>query len=188
MSASFWDRARQLGIDRLDETAAAALTYPLAAREPAVAFKGAALRQVLEESQCYPYFLQVRGAALWEAAVETSETVIDASVVARARPAFEIEKSTYYRHRRNELERRELLAVAARVADAFEGRASLAQDALNAVIAAGPDLGVACRVLRCRDHLAAVGYVWNPPGAGDSWRPGIPSLMSYVRATFDPAV
>ena len=79
MSATFRDRARQLGIGRLDETAAAAaLTHPLARQEPAVAFTDPALRQVIDESQGYPYFLQVWGAALWEAAEATGETVIDA--------------------------------------------------------------------------------------------------------------
>ena len=190
MSATFWDRARQLGIERLDETAAAAaLTYPLAAQEPAVTFTDAALRQVLEESQGYPWFLQIWGAALWEATAETAETVIDAAVVAKAGPEFEIERSRYYQHRRNELERQELLPVAARVADAFEGRASLAQNAVNAAIAdaIGASSGSAAAVARCRSRLAAVGYVWNPPDAGDLWQPGIPSLMTHIRAKFDPA-
>ena len=188
MSATFWDRARQLGIGRLDETAAAAaLTYPLARQEPAVVFTDSALQQVIDESQGYPYFLQVWGAALWEAASETSETVIDASVAARARPAFELERAMYYQHRLNELERRELLPVAARVADAFAGQANLLQGALNAAIAGAPGVDSASTVTRCRDHLAAVGYVWNPPGAGDSWQAGIPSLMSHVRAAFDLA-
>ena len=188
MSATFWDRARQLGIDRLDESAAAAaLTRPLAEQEPAVAFTNAALRQVLDESQCYPYFLQVWGAALWETTAETGETVIDASVAARARPAFELERSTYYRHRRNELERRNLLAVAARVTDAFAGRASLPQHALNAAIAGESSVDAPSTVANCRDRLAALGYVWNPPGAGDTWQAGIPSLMDHVRVAFDSA-
>ena len=187
MSATFWDRARQLGIGRLDETAAsAALTHPLARQEPAVAFSDPALREVIDESQGYPYFLQVWGAALWEATEETGETAIDASVIERARPAFESERATYYRHRRNELERRELVPVAARVADAFAGRATLPQDALNAAIAGTPGIDSAPAVTQCRDRLASVGYVWNPPGAGDSWQAGIPSLMRYVRAAFEP--
>ena len=187
MSATFWDRARQLGIDRLDTGAAAeALTRPLADQDPTVTFTDTALRQVLDESQCYPYFLQVWGAALWEATAETAETLIDAAVTERARPAFELERSTYYQHRRNELERRELLPVAARVADAFEGRANLPQEALNAAIANTPGIDSAAMVTQCRDRLAAAGYVWNPPGAGDSWQPGIPSLMRHVRAAVDP--
>ena len=188
MSATFWDRARQLGVGRLDKTAAAeALAYPLARQEPAVAFTDSTLQRVIDESQGYPWFLQVWGAALWEAASETSETVIDASVAGKARPVFELERSTYYQHRRNELERRELLPVAARVADAFAGQDSLPQDTLNAAIAGAPGVDSASMVTRCRDRLAAVGYVWNPPGAGDSWQAGIPSLMNHVRAAFDPA-
>ena len=188
MSATFWDRAMQLGIDRLDETeAAAALTYPLAQQDPAVTFTDATLQQVVDESQCYPYFLQVWGAALWEATTETGETVIDPSMAARARPAFERERSTYYQHRRNELERRDLLPVAARVADAFEGQVSLAQRTVNAVIADALGIDSASEVAQCRDRLAAVGYVWSPPGAGDVWQPGIPSLMRHVRAAFGSA-
>ena len=187
MSATFWDRARQLGIDRLDEAAAAtALTRPLAEQDPAVAFTDTALQQVLDESQCYPWFLQVWGAALWEATVETADTVIDGAVAARARPAFDLEKATYYQHRRNELERGELLAVAARVADAFQGRTSLPQDALNAAIAGAAGAESISAVTQARDRLAGVGYVWNPPGAGDLWQPGIPSLMRHVRAAFAP--
>ena len=36
-------------------------TRPLAERAPAAAFTDTALQQVLDESQCHPWFLQVRG-------------------------------------------------------------------------------------------------------------------------------
>ena len=182
MSATFRDRARHVGVGLLDEAAAAsALVRPLADQDPAIAFEDAALRRVLDESQCYPYFIQLWGTALWDAAMQQDATLIDEAVVARASPVFDLERSTYYEHRRDELERQDLLGVAASVTDAFTERATLAQDALNAVIADALALDSTPDIVQCRDWLAMVGYVWKPPGAGDRWQPGIPSLMHYVR-------
>ena len=183
MSATFWNRARHIGVGLLDEGAAAsALVRPFAEQDPAIAFAEAALRRVLDESQCYPYFLQLWGAALWDAATQQGGTLIDEAVVARASRAFDLERSTYYEHRRDELERQDLLQVAASVADAFAERATLAQDTLNAVIAGALALDSTPEIVQYRDRLAMVGYVWKPPGAGDRWQPGIPSLMRYVRS------
>ena len=182
MSATFWNRAKHIGVGLLDEAAAAsALVRPFAAQDPAIAFEEAALRRVLDESQCYPYFIQLWGAALWEAAMQRCGTLIDESVVTHASQAFDIERSTYYEHRRDELERQDLLRVAADVADAFTERTMLTQDELNAVIADTLALDSTPEIVQCRDRLATVGYVWKPPGAGGRWQPGIPSLMRYVR-------
>lgn len=182
MAATFWSRAEKLGIGRLDEAAAAlALARPLAEQTPALAFDEAALARVVEESQGYPYFVQLWGAALWTAARETRATRIDESLVAVAAPEFGRQKSAYYEDRREELERRELLAVAAGVAAAFDGRATLRSGELNAAIAEALAAGgTAAQVLRCRDRLATVGYVWKPPDSEDVWQPGIPSLLDYV--------
>ena len=182
MSATFWNRARQVGIGLLDEdAAAAALVRPFAEQNPAIVFDEAALRCVLDESQCYPYFIQLWGAALWDAATQHGATLIDEAVVARASGVFDLERRTYYEHRRDELERQDLLPVAVSVADAFAGRATLAQDTLNAVIAGALSLDSTPEIVQYRNRLAMVGYVWKPPGAGDRWQPGIPSLMRYVR-------
>ena len=183
MSASFWNRAKHIGVGLLDEAAAAeALVQPFAEQEPAITFDGPALRRVVDESQRYPYFLQVWGAALWEAAAERAATRIDDTLVAEARRAFYVERAAYYEHRRDEVERQDLLPVAGAVADAFAGRATLAQDELNAVIGEALASGSTPETVACRDRLALVGYVWKPPGAGDRWQPGIPSLMQYLRS------
>ena len=72
-------------------------------------------------------------------------------------------------------------SVAAGVAGAFAGRATLHGSELNAVIAeALPGESSTAEVLGYRDRLAAVGYVWKPPDAEALWQPGIPSLMTYV--------
>ncbi|MDE0036936.1 MAG: ATP-binding protein [Gammaproteobacteria bacterium] len=180
MSATFWSRAEKLGIGRLDEAAtAAAIEKPLTAQAPSISCTASALSDVVAASQCYPYFIQLWGAALWQA---RGRVPIDQQTVAEAAPSVEEDQSAYYQDRFQELERSELLDVAARLANAFGGQSTLPQTTLNAAIAeALPSSSATTDVLRCRDQLTDLGYVWNPPAAADAWHPGIPSLMEYVR-------
>ena len=96
--ATFWNRARQIGVGRLDEdAAAAAVVNPLAGLSPSITFVNTALKQVVAESQCYPYFLQLWGDALWHAANDARATRIDDAVVAAAQPAFPARKDDVLR-------------------------------------------------------------------------------------------
>ena len=195
MSATFWDRAEHLAIGLLERAASAdALTRPFGAESPSVTFEETALQQVVDDSQCYPYFLQLFGAALWEVVVADSQNVIDESVVAHATATFDEKRGTYYRHRRNELQRAGLLRPAAALADAFGERTTMSQAEVDETIVRaqtdvlpdapgdthGPEPLDPASPIRVRDHLAAVGYVWNPQGEGDVWRAGIPSLMRHI--------
>ena len=184
MSATFWSRGEKLGVGLLDETASAqALTRPFAEQSPAVGFQNAALRRIVEESQGYPYFLQLWGAALWTAVRDSEATQIDETIVAAARPRFDAERSAYYEDRREELKRQGLLDVGARVAGSFEATNALREHQLDAAIAAALEDGAqASDVDAHRDGLARVGYVWKAPDAEDVWSAGIPSLMAYVAA------
>jgi len=153
----------------------------LVEQAPAIRFDGGALAHVVAESQRYPYFLQLWGAALWAAARAQGVTRIDGSVVADAAAEFGPQRTAYYEDRREELERQALLAVAADVAAALDGRATLHGRELNAVIAAAlAGEGSTAEVLDRRDRLAMLGYVWKPPDAEAVWQPGIPSLMAYI--------
>ena len=191
MSATFWDRAEQLGIGLLDRgEAAAALTRPFESETPSVTFENSALASVLDDSQGYPYFLQLFGAALWDAVAASGKTMIRDTLVAEAAKTFDQGRSTYYHHRRNELERAGLLEVACAISQAFSGRCRLPQAEVDEVISAAnasdsrqpdePPTVATNPVLRLRDNLAAVGYIWNPPGEKDRWRPSIPSLMAHL--------
>ena len=184
MSATFWSRAEKLGIKRLDERAAAvALERPLAAQTPPIACSADALREAVAASQGYPYFVQLWGAALWETVREQGASEVDEAAVTAAAPAVGESQSAYYQDRYQELEREELVNVAASVAGAFAGQGSLRHRALNDAIATALPKGRdgTTQVLQCRDRLNDLGYVWNPPGADDAWQPGIPSLMDYVK-------
>ena len=184
LSATFWSRAEKLGIGRLDAAAAAlALVRPLDEQVPAIVFDEDALTCVVEQSQCYPYFLQLWGAALWTAARTSATTRIDLPLVQAAALEFGRQSAAYYEDRREELERQELLAVAAGIATVFAERATLRSSELNALIAkALPNGSATAQVLECRDRLAWLGYVWKPPDAPNVWQPGIPNLMTYIAA------
>ena len=201
MSATFWDRAEHLAIDRLDpEDTAIALTRPLDAEKPPVAFAATALARVVADSQSYPYFIQLYGAALWEAVTTTGRTLIDDAIATSAGVSFEKHQAAYYQRRRNELERAGLLRFATALGAAFHDRTSMTQAEVHETIRrvqarratesgrttdqARPDEDRAA--IRVRDQLAAVGYVWNPSGGGDLWRPGIPSLMAHVQEVTGP--
>ena len=195
MSATFWDRAEQLGIGLLDRTeASAALTRPFESETPPVTFEDSALARVLDDSQCYPYFLQLFGAALWDAVAASGKTTIRNTLAAEAAATFDQGRSTYYHHRRHELERAGLFDIACAISRAFSGNEWLPQSEVDSVICAatsGPRPPASKPhsasdtinpVLRIRDSLAAFGYIWNPPGEHDRWRPGIPSLLAHLEA------
>ena len=181
MSATFWSRAEKIGVGRLGrEASMAALARPMAAEDPPIAFDDDALEHVVAESQHYPYFLQLWGAALWAVGKTSGRQRLGLESVAEATAAFRAQRSAYYEDRREELERAELLPVAARVAGAFVDRPTLRSHEVNAVIAAASGADAVAEVLRQRDRLAATGFIWKPPDSEDAWQPGNPSLMSYV--------
>ena len=183
LSATFWSRAEKLGIGRLEEAAAGlALSRPMAEEKPSIGFEADALNRVVRDCQGYPYFIQLWGAALWAAARSEGATRIRSSLVDSAAAEFRQQRLAYYEDRREELERQELLPVAAYLATTFGKSAPLRSLELNAAIGETLAAPSTTQVLDHRDRLAALGYVWKPPEAGDAWLPGIPSLMDYVAA------
>ena len=183
MDASFWSRLGEgeLGIGRLGEEAAKlALAEPLDAH--GVDIDADALAYVAGQSQCYPYFVQLWGDALWQhrLAVDAATIVIDH---ARAvLPSVETRMANYCQRRFAELESEELVPAAVAVARLFaDGDAATAsdQEVDAALAAAGVDAGE--RYAR-REALGRLGYVWRPPNqrAPFRWHAGIPSLMDHV--------
>ena len=190
MNASFWDRLGSglLGIGRLSDAAATeALEKPLA--EQGVSIDADALNSVVEQSQCYAYFVQVWGEALWSQRLATGETQLTAIHAAAARPAVEARMTEYYQRRYRELEADGLLPAAAAVAPLFEAdmdATATDQDIDAALAATGMD---AARRLAAREALNGLGYIWCPPGQLRPvvWSAGIPSLMQYVQEQAAPA-
>ena len=183
MNASFWSRLGQgrLGIGRLGEAAAReALVEPLAAHGTGI--DADALDTVSEDSQCYPYFIQLWGEALWERRLATSATLLTAAHVAEARPDVAARMTDYYQERYRELEAGGLLPAAAALAPVFRAAAdaTASDHEVDAALATtGAD---AAARLAAREALNRLGYVWCPPGQLPpvTWSAGIPSLMAHV--------
>ncbi len=181
MNASFWGRLGKgrLGIGLLDPPAARdALARPLSAH--GVSIDADALDAVVEDSQRYPYFVQVWGEALWDRRLATGATRLTAAHAAAARPDVAARVTDYYQDRYRELEARELLPAAVATAPVFQASAdATASD--HDIDAALTVIGAADR-LEAREGLNRLGYIWQPPGQLPPvvWVAGIPSLMTYV--------
>ncbi|MDD9986357.1 MAG: hypothetical protein OXQ31_08815 [Spirochaetaceae bacterium] len=183
MNASFWSRLSKgrLGIGLLGDAAAhAALVEPLAAH--GVDIDADTLTAVVEESQRYPYFIQVWGEALWDELLATGATRLTAAHADAARPNVIARVTDYYQDRCRELEAGALLPAAVAMAALFQaGAAATASD--HAVDAALAETGAeAAERLAAREALHRLGYIWSPPGQLPPvvWIAGIPSLMAHV--------
>ena len=187
MGASFWNRAEQVRVSRLRESAAAeAFRRPL--EDLDIAVSGEVLAPMVRESQCYPFFVQVLGQAVWRviSGRPAGSRRVTRKALAAALPQLDRIRSDHYRQRYRELRKHRLLEVGAAVAEAFRNRESLSDARLDEAIGRG--LGPKAdmdRMDRARETLSDLGFVWEP-GGEPVWEPGIPSLMDYVRK-FAPA-
>ena len=183
MSVSFQSRLGEgrLGVGLLSDAATrAALVEPLAAH--GASLDADALATVVEESQRYPYFVQLWGAALWERHLVTGATRLTAAHVDAVRPDVAGQVTDYYQERYRELETRGLLPAAVATEPLFRAGADVtaSDHAIDAALATtGAD---AAARLAAREALHRLGYIWCPPGQLPPvvWIAGIPSLMTHV--------
>ena len=185
MNASFWNRLDdgRLGIGLLSDTAArAALVEPLEAHD--VTIDADALDAAVEESQHYPYFLQIWGRALWRQRTTTGVTHLTTVHSRAARRDVVARVTDYYEDRYLELDRSGNLAVAEHVAARARCRTTLSYEELKAAVAEGlaPPDPPRQQVHEALADLQRLGFVWRPPGQAPPARyePGIPSLMDHV--------
>ena len=177
MGASFWNRAEQLPLGRLDEEAAAeAIRRPLA--DDGIAVEKGALARMVRESHGYPFFVQLWGRAAWRRGNRSVSGggAVTAAVVEEAAGEFETRRNRYYLDRYRELEKRKLLPAAGAVASAFRGEDPLSAAAFRRAVARSGDGVGAAEAAEALEHL---GFVWQARGT-PSWEPGIPSLMDYI--------
>ena len=182
MGVSFWNRGRKLRIGRLDESAAAdAIRLPLEAEE--VPIDDDALARIVRESEGYPYFLQLWGAAVWNrdvAGPSDRPQRITAADTAACRSIFESERNDYYLDRYDELEEGGLLGVARSVAELFVARRRVSREEIQAAVRRAPGFDDEKKAFAARTTLGHLGFLWQASGTRD-WEPGIPSLMDYIR-------
>lgn len=180
MGASFWSRARQVRIGRLDERGTAdAFRRPFAVEGAAV--NDDVMADVVRLTHGYPYFIQLLGQEVWGIALGSdgpcniTTTIFDAAL-----PEFGRAEGDYLRHRYFELRKRRLLGVGRSVAAAFLGRETLTDEELTEAVRS--ELGDPSdyeAAERAEGVLADLGFIWGTSPA-PGWEPGIPSLMDYI--------
>ena len=142
-----------------------------------------ALNAVVKDSQCYPYFIQVWGRALWQQHLATGATRLTAAHADAVRAEVAARVTDYYEDRYLELDRSGWLAVAEGVAARYQTVPTLTYAELKSAVAESLVPNAAPEQMQAAlAGLQRLGFVWQPPGQLPPVRyePGIPSLMAYV--------
>lgn len=183
MHAGFWERSAIYPLRRLDQAASSeAIRIPLEAAGKEIAAD--ALESVVADSHGYPFFLQLWGKELWDQVCQSSHP-IGLADVNRVRPELETARNSFYLGRYQELVDSGLVAPAVALAEAFEGTESLdkpkVDEVLEVALAADGRTVTREALMKVREELHNLGYVWSPGGARKAlYVSGIPSLMSFV--------
>lgn len=182
MNATFAERGRLLPFGRLSaEATQAALAEPL----PGWQFEQGVLERLQEESQRYPYFIQLWGEVMWKRCHERQR--VGMSDLDACQSDIDKVRTLFYARRYHELEDDLLHPVAVALAKAFAGSETVQTGVIKQIIkqtlsGQGMDSGLTA-IKRVQDALVQGGYLWevtNEAGTGTLWEPGIPSLMKYV--------
>ena len=182
INATFAERGRLLPFGRLSaEATQAALVEPL----PGWQFEQGALKRLQEESQRYPYFIQLWGEVMWKRCHERQR--VGMSDLDACQSEIDKVRTLFYARRYHELEDDLLHPVAVALAKAFAGSETLQTGVINQTIkqalsGQGMDSGLTA-IKRVQDALVQGGYLWevtNEAGTSTLWEPGIPSLMKYA--------
>ena len=170
---------KQCRVGRLDRSATLA-----ALREPAQAsgrpFTEDAAGFLAEQSQDYPYFIQLLGGAAWEAAAEgASEISLRDAQAGAAECAEDI--AEFYEGRYQEARARGVAAALRPLARRFaeqEGR-RLTESQLETLLRRfGDDPAVSMDGLALEQELSDLGVVWSVRAG--AWEMGIPSFADYL--------
>ena len=186
MGASFWNRAEQLPLGRLDETAAGeAIRRPLA--DDGIGIEDEALAHIVRESHGYPFFVQLWGRAAWRRVrgAGGGGGAVTMAVVEEAAGEFVAQRNDYYIDRFDELDRQGWLGAAREVALAFRDRERLPHAGFGKAIRRAAPAGDRAAELEAAAALEHLGFVWKTRGI-PNWEPGIPSLMDYILENAPP--
>ena len=177
--ATFWSRGEKLAVGLLPVGEAhAVLAQPFL--DAGLEADAGAVAELARAADDYPYFLQLYGAAAWDAVKASGAREVRLEHVTAAIEATSVPRRKYYRERYDEFRKTNALPLARDVALAFSKADRLMTDArLNALLARHP--GNPSEML---SMLNAKGFVWQDDD--DHWTPGIPSLMDYMIDRTEP--
>ncbi len=163
-NASFWERSEILPLGRLSpQEAGQAISVPL--QEAGITFAPGVIEYIVEQTHCYPFFIQVWGDCLARRLNQTGETEITAETVNAVEEEVITKQNAMYQVRRNEIKKMSLLPVAESVAEAFlqSGSLILHESTLEEAIKsglAGDEPTTNERVMKKLEQLFHLGYVW----------------------------
>ena len=177
--ASFWSRGEQLAVGLLPGSEArAVLARPFL--DAGLDADADAVAELARAADDYPYFLQLYGAAAWDAVQTSGVAQLRLEHVTTAIDATNVPRRKYCRERYEEFRKANALPLARDVALAFSTADRPMTDArLSALLARHP--GDPSDML---SMLNAKGFVWQDDD--DHWTPGIPSLMDYMIDRTEP--
>ena len=164
----------------MDEQAAAdAIVKPF--EEQGIQITEDALSIIVEDSQCYPYFLQEWGSSLWMEADKANLTCLTDEQVAVVKPNITIIKQDFYDERRDKLKTLRLQSTAVAIAQAFQDTKAMSDDAIMEVITDNlsvDTLNTQSDIERLQTFVDQ-DFIWRPLGS-DLYEPGIPSFMTHI--------
>ncbi len=180
VNATFVERSRKIGLGRLDEQSAAdAISKPFEGQ--GIQITEDALSIIVEDSQCYPYFLQEWGSSLWEEADKENLTCINEEQVAVVKPNITIIKKDFYDERKDKLKTFRLQSTAVAIAQAFQDTKAMTDDAIMKIITDNlsvDTLNTQSDIERLQTFIDS-DFIWRPLGS-DFYEPGIPSFMTHI--------
>ena len=180
VNATFVERSRNIGLGRLDEQAAAdAIVKPF--EEQGTQITDDALSIIIEDSQCYPYFLQEWGSSLWEEADKENLTCLSDEQVAVVKPNIEIIKQKFYEKRRDKIDVLMLESTAIAIAQAFQDTKSMTKGMIKEIITDNlsvDTLNTQSAVERLQTFIDN-DFIWQSQES-ILYEPGIPSFMTHI--------
>ena len=180
VNATFVERSEMIGLGRLDEQSSAdAINKPL--EEQGIQITEDALSIIVEDSQCYPYFLQVWGKSLWKEADKENLTCMTDEQVAIVKPNITIIKQDFYDERRDKIDVLGLRSTAVAIAKAFQDTKEMTKDAIMEIITDNlsvDSLNTQSDIERLQTFIDH-DFIWRPLGSA-FYEPGIPSLMTHI--------
>ena len=180
VGATFVERSEMIGLGRLDEQSAAdAISKPF--QEQGIQITEDALSLIVEDSQCYPYFLQLWGSSLWDIAAAENLTLITEKQVAVVKPKIGIKKNKFYDGRRDRFDELRLMSTTIAIAQAFQETKEMTKDAIMEIIT--DNLSV--DTLNAQSDFERLqtfinhDFIWKSQES-ILFEPGIPSFMTYI--------
>ena len=180
MGATFWERSGRMYPNLLSNNdTEKALVEPL--KKYGITFEEDCLQTITEDTQGYPYFVQLWGDKLFDALKKRGQGHIDEAIAKQALTDVESRRRYFHRDRYSEIKDEQLAPLAAKLGEAFTRQLSLSEDQLEQILQNAP-LPPDITPQETEKKLHSLGYIWQGgPDNDTDWVPGIPSLMKYVQ-------